>query len=249
MLQLLAVFCILIGGVATGLAATREIKFIAATLSGKPIKGQIIQRRGNTPPEVVGMLDDTGSKQIADIQCITGLQFQIQVRETSLYIGSNEWKDCIYGEMKFVFNEVVWSADYKVALQQLEAYIQNGTPEQQFDALVAAGAHAKGDYGTLALATGRLKFKTGSDTTLTKVFSVLEKDSLARALGVKNGIEVKPTGEVEFTKPTLDKFNQLKATHNIPFTSINDPQFKTFVAKEDLVNMKNTNFQYRLPPT
>ncbi|MDB5602095.1 MAG: hypothetical protein JWN71_4139 [Xanthobacteraceae bacterium] len=249
MLQLLATLCILIGGIATGFAATREIKFIATTLNGKPIKGQIVQRRGNTPPEVVGMLDDTGSKQIADIQCITGLQFQIVVRETSLYIGSNEWKDCSYGELKFVFNEVVWSADYKVALEQLNTYIQSGTPEQQFDALVAAGAYAKGDYGTLALATGRLKIKMGGDNTMTKVFSVLEKDSLARALGVKNGIEVKPTGDVVFTKPTIEKFNQLKAAHNIPFMSIDDPLFKTFVAKEDLVNMKNTSFQYKLPPS
>lgn len=248
MLRQMIAIGLLLGTSSAALTSGNEISFVATTVKGKPIKGDVVKRRGNEKPQVLVTLEDDGRKKVTDVKCETGLQFQVSVKETSLYIGSNQWKDCTYGEMKFVFNEVVWSAQYVITMRALDKLIADAAPDVQFQAVVAAGALNKSDFGTLALATGQLKGKINLDNETMQAFEIVQKDASARALGVDNGIIVKPNGEVTYTKTTVDTFNSLKVNKKLPFDSIYDSRVNAYLAKEEPMLFRYQAYDRRLPP-
>jgi hypothetical protein len=245
--SILALF-LLLGTPFAAVAAGKEIRFIATTIKGKPIKGDVLKRRGNETPQVLVTLGEDGRKMVTDVKCETGLQFNVTVRETSLYIGRNDWKDCAYGELKFVFNEVVWSAEYKITMEALDKLTKDGPADIQFQAVVALGALNKGDFGTLALATDKLKSNTFFDKNTMQAFEIVQKDAAARALGVDNGIIVKANGEVAFTKPAVDTFNSLKVKKKLDFNSITDPGVNAYLAKEGPILPRYQAYERKLPP-
>ena len=239
MLQMFAVLCILIGfSLGSAAAQAKEIRFVAKTITGKPIKGQILMRLGSAPPAVLANVDDSGIKTVTDIQCKTGLQFRFEVKESSLYFGSNAWKDCTYGDIRFLLNEVVWSAEFKAAIEKLYRLTLEGSADMQFAAIVATSAYEKGDFGILAFAAAQLKQKTINDPTAVKAFTLLEKDSIARSLGMVNGIQIMANGEVDFTKQAKNNFKNLKTIYKLPFDSLNDPKINAYIANNDFKNLK-----------
>lgn len=248
MLRSTLAILLLLGTPFTAVAASKEIRFIATTIKGKPIKGDVLKRRGNETPQVLVTLGEDGRKMVTDVKCETGLQFNVTVKETSLYIGRNDWKDCTYGELKFVFNEVVWSTEYKITMGALDKLTRDGPADVQFQAVVALGAINKGDFGTLALATYKLKDNVSFDKNIMHAFEIVQKDAAARALGVDNGIVVKADGEVAFTKPAVDTFNYLKMKKNLDFNSITDPGVNAYLAKESPILPSYQAYDRKLPP-
>lgn len=217
-------------------AAQREIRFVAVTTGGAPVIGEVMKRSGNEQPQHLVQLDAKGEKTIRDIRCTSGLQFNVKSRYP-VYIGSGVWKDCEYGEIKFIFNEVAWSKDYFDAIAKVDGLALKGEGgEIQLTAMFARNAFDSGDYGKLAFGIAQLRQKLPASESGFLGFDIVEKDSLARSLGVKNGIDVKPNGQVLFTGYTIQKFNFLKSNNKLPDAGINTMEVKAFVAKKDFLN-------------
>jgi hypothetical protein len=212
-----------------------EINFLAVTLTGRPVAGQVMQRRGAGKPDPVGRLDARGTKKVTDITCVTGLQFLAESRYP-FYIYSGEWRDCEYGEIKFVFNETVIAKDYREAIESVNRLALTGQGDLQLTALFAAGAFERGDFGNLAFGMAQLRTKAPSEVT--KGFELVEKDSLARSLGVKNGIILGNNGEVTFTAETQKTFSDLTKALKVPPLDINSMEVRAYIAKEDFLSLQ-----------
>lgn len=228
-------------------AQQHEINFVAVSVSGRPVVGQVFQRKGAATPEPLLRLDARGTKKVTDIQCSTGLQFRAEP-QIPVFTSPAEWKDCEYGEIRFVFNEVRWRAEYQSTFDELTRLALEGPANVRLEALVAVKSLETREYGTVALAVAQIREKVGDSSPLAKGLSLIEKDSVSRALGVPDGIVVTPRGSVEFSGATVEKFNALTAERNLPFNKLDDPGLKAFIAKEDLLNLKGGLWGFKLPP-
>lgn len=217
----------------------QEIDFVAVTTNGDPVAGQVMKRSGNEQPTSLVHLDEHGRKKVTDIHCTSGLQFRVQ-SQFPIYVGSGTWKDCQYGEIKFVFNEVAWGKDYINAIKTIDNLALKSEPgEIQITAMFARSALDARDYGKLAYGVAQLKEKLPRNQVNLRELDIVEKDSLARAFGVKNGIQVGPNGQVAFSEATIQKFDFLKSKNKLPDANINTMDLKAFVAKKDLLRQKN----------
>ena len=236
-LAALALACSVISMSAT--AQQREIEFVAVTTNGAPVAGQVMKRSGSEAPSPFVQLDARGKKKVTDVRCASGLQFSVKSK-FPVFVGSDTWKDCEYGEIRFVFNEVAWGQKYIGAIEAINDLALHSKPgETQITAMFAASAFDSKDYGKLAYGVAQLRKKLPTDKANSIGLDIVEKDSLARALGVHNGIDVKPSGQVVFSESAVKQFDFLKSNNKLPNANIDTMDVKAFVAKKDLLNQKN----------
>lgn len=232
-----ATFLILAFFVGDALAA--EVNFIGVSVSGKPVQAEVWQRRmGESEGKRLIGLDERGLRKLAKFDCTVGLQFRARDPKWKVFIPKEDWEDCRYGDIRFVFNEVEWASTYVAAVVAINKLALEGSMEIRFEALVAASALETGDYGKLAFATSQLQAKLKPDDQLRKGLQVVEKDAIAQAVGVRNGILVAPDGGVTFAGATLTAFQSLAAQKKLPTTNIEDPKLKAFLAAEDYKTLK-----------
>ena len=217
------------------IAQHHEIDFVAVTTNGVPVTGQVMRRSGSQTPSPFVQLDARGKKKVTDVDCISGLQFSVKSK-FPVYVGSDTWKDCEYGEIRFVFNEVAWGQKYIGAIELINDLALHSKPgETQITAMFAVGAFNSQDYGKLAYGVAQLRKKLPAGKANSLGFDIVEKDSLARALGVNNGIDVKPNGYVVYSDAAMKTFDFLKSENRLPNINVDTMDFKAFVAKKDLL--------------